>query len=197
MILMEQIGTQNMSDPNIPDSYFSGIDRHCERIGAKLRTPYVLYSHQIRTQPTKRDITIELSCQHQCIMRKQAWEIFHMQSSLCRMCQNSDHDELYQLAQEDISDGELTQDQVEAMDEDYYILACLRAKAKKFGKTVGDMVEVWLDQEGKCKECETQLFPTASTRSFYYQEEGYESDSDSSLGSSEPMGVFVCPLCKL
>ena len=114
------------------------------------------------------------------------------------MCQNSNADELYQLAQEDIANGELTQDQLESMDEDVYTLACLRAKAKKINVPVGDLVDVWLDQDGKCKQCEYELFPTASTRSFYHQEDlpGDSDDEDDNLPNEQSYGCFVCPDCK-
>lgn len=117
-----------------------------------------------------------------------------MQDAICRMCRNSNFEELEQLTHDDIANGEITQEQVEEMTEDYYIIACLRAKAKKHNLPLHDMVDLWLEQNGECRRCDSQLFPTANTRAFYYIEPQDLEDEDDVEDAS--LGIFVCPTCK-
>jgi hypothetical protein len=179
-----------------PTSYYERIVRHCQNIGLKLLTPKAVYDLQVGTQPTKRNITIRLGCHHACVFSKQAWSVFETRSNQCRLCRSSDPEELYQLAEQDIADGKMSQDQFDALNNDQYILACLRAKANKHNANLEDMVDIWLNGQGECARCGSELFPTASTRSFYFAE---VEDDDSELevpGDNETYGCFVCSMCK-
>lgn len=184
-------------DPN-PLDYYAQLRSHCEQIGVRLITPEALFNAQC-VQPTKRTVTIRLSCFHQCVMFKQAWDVFlNMYHGECRMCRNSSLEELIALTDQDLAEKRVTQDQLTELDEDHYLLACLRCKAKKHDVPLGDMVDIWLSGEGQCYSCGVELFPTASTRSFYYveREPGSDEDMETPPGSEPAVGVFVCGTCK-
>lgn len=177
------------------DTYYDSILHHCASIGAKVRTSKAFFERQVNTQPTKRTLDIELGCFHRPIVSKQAWDIFTMKDASCRMCRNSNWEELAELTNNNLANGELTTEQVEELREDHYTIACLRAKANKYNVPIHDMVDIWLEQNGECKRCSSQLYPTASTRSFYYLEpQELEDDEDDENDAS--LGIFVCPMCK-
>lgn len=181
---------------NPTKKYFHQIKEHCKHIGVKILTPEPVFQLQVGTQPTKRNVNIQLGCFHECVMSKMAFKIFEIKSDKCRLCESSDIFALEQLTTQDIADGNLTQEQFESMDEDHYTLSCLRYKSKSHGVSLSDIVDIWLAQDGNCARCECKLFPTASTRSFYYVElveDGNDSEEeDDEIG----IGGFVCGICK-
>lgn len=178
--------------------YYQRIQNHCDTIGVKLLTPKQVFDLQ-GAQPTKRNVNIQLGCFHECVMSKMAFKVFEMKTGNCRLCENSDILELEQMTNQDIADSHLTQEQFESMDEDHYTLACLRSKAKSQGLALSDLIDIWLSQNGNCARCECKLFPTASTKSFYFVEltEDGDSDEDSmQVPNEEHYGGFVCSMCK-
>lgn len=185
---------------NSTRKYFQQIKEHCTDIGVKLLTPEPVFQLQVGTQPTKRNINIQLGCFHECVMSKMAFKIFEMKSDKCRLCEGSDIVELEQLTNQDIADGNLTQDQFESMDEDHYTLSCLRYKSKSHGVSLGELVDLWIAQDGNCARCDCKLFPTASTRSFYFVElieDENDSEEDGTADSvTGVIGGFVCGICK-
>lgn len=180
--------------------YYDRLNEFCKNLGVKLLTPKQVFQIQ-RIQPTKRNVNVQLGCFHECVVSKLAFKVFEMRSEKCRMCQNSDILELEQLANQDIADGNLTQEQLEELDEDYYTLACLRYKAKSQGLPLSDLVDIWLTQGGNCARCECELYPTASTRSFYFVEM-QQGDEDSLVSLPDDVDVdhfvggFVCSVCR-
>lgn len=176
-------------------SYYDSIQEHCNKIGVRLLTPKQVFDLQ-GAQPTKRNVNIQLGCFHECVMSKMAFKVFEMKTGNCRHCEGSDILELEKLTNQDIASGNLTQEQFESMDEDHYTLSCLRSKARTHGVPLADLVDIWLAQEGNCARCDSRLFPTASTKSFYFvelMEDGNDSEEEEFY---ETFGGFVCGMCK-
>lgn len=182
---------------NASKKYYQGIQQHCESIGVKLLTPEPVFNLQIGTQPTKRNVNVQLGCFHECVMSKLAFKVFEMKTEKCRLCENSDILELEQFTNQDIADNQLTQEQFESLDEDHYTLACLRSKSKSHGVPLADLVDIWLAQSGNCARCECQLFPTASTKSFYFTELVEDgSDHEEDIPEDASFGGFICGVCR-
>lgn len=179
------------------NNYYDAIREHCEKLGAKLLTPKQVFDLQ-GAQPTKRNVNIQLGCFHECVMSKMAFKVFEMKTGNCRHCENSDILELEKLTNQDIADGNLSQEQFESLDEDHYTLSCIRCKARTHGVPLADLVDIWLAQDGNCARCECKLFPTASTKSFYFVEltEDGNEDEDEFPNTDAMTGGFVCNVCR-
>lgn len=179
-------------------SYYDSIQEHCVKLGVTLLTPKQVFDMQ-GAQPTKRNVNVQLGCFHECVMSKMAFKVFEMKTGNCRHCENSDILELEKLTNQDIADNQLTQEQFESLDEDHYTLACIRSKSKLHGLSLSDLVDIWLAQNGNCARCECKLFPTASTKSFYYAdfiEDGPTSDGEEEVQDDTGFGAFVCSVCR-
>lgn len=181
---------------NSDKKYYQQIQAYCEKIGVKLLTPEQVFLLQVGTQPTKRNVNIQLGCFHECVMNKMAFKIFEMRSNNCRLCESSDILELESMTNQDISDGNLSQEQFESLDEDHYTLSCIRYKSKSQGVPLSDLVDIWIAQDGNCARCDSKLFPTASTRSFYFIELTEHQDEEEDSLEEESFGGFVCGMCK-
>ena len=158
---------------------YQRLEMFCKSIRVDLLTTSEMFAFQLSERPSRRMVYIRLGCRHRCVSYKPAFQVYNMESNQCRMCNSGDRVEFADKALEDIRNGLITEDQWSAIDEDAELLMCLRSKARTNECDLSDIVEQWIDQDGHCKECEEEMFPTLSTRSFYYKD-----------------GDFVCPMCK-